>query len=218
MASSLSGSVTVHMQAPPDRVWALVSDVTRIGSFSPETFEAEWLDGATGPAVGARFRGHVKRNGRGPVYWTTCTVTASEPGKEFAFSVGVKDTVVNTWRYELLAAGGGTDVTESFALKDSMFTRIYWAIAGTARGRTNRNGMQGPSRASRPWSSPTRVREARTRRRRRRTAPRSVPTPVRTPPRTRPRAKRRRNRRQANQAWRRLPAPRSEYQTCRRFA
>lgn len=142
MASSLSGSVTVHMQAPPDRVWALVSDVTRIGSFSPETFEAEWLDGATGPAVGARFRGHVKRNGRGPVYWTTCTVTASEPGKEFAFSVGVKDTVVNTWRYELLAAGGGTDVTESFALKDSMFTRIYWAIAGTARGRTNRNGMQ----------------------------------------------------------------------------
>ena len=31
----------------------MVSDVTRIGEFSPETFEAEWLDGATGPAVGA---------------------------------------------------------------------------------------------------------------------------------------------------------------------
>ena len=58
-------SVTVHMAAPPERVWELVSDVTRIGSYSPETFEAEWLDGATGPAVGAKFRGHVKRNGRG---------------------------------------------------------------------------------------------------------------------------------------------------------
>jgi len=56
-------SVTIHIQAPAEQIWALVSDVTRIGSFSPETFEAEWLDGATGPRVGARFRGHVKRNG-----------------------------------------------------------------------------------------------------------------------------------------------------------
>ena len=42
-------SVTVHMAAPPERVWDLVSDVTRIGSYSPETFEAEWIEGATGP-------------------------------------------------------------------------------------------------------------------------------------------------------------------------
>ena len=48
--------------------------------------EAEWLDGATGPALGARFRGHVRRNEIGPVYWTTCRVTACEPGREFAFT------------------------------------------------------------------------------------------------------------------------------------
>src|SRR3954466_15495223 len=59
----MQGSVTVHMAAPPEKVWDLVSDVTRIGEFSPETFDAEWLDGATGPAVGTRFRGHVLRNG-----------------------------------------------------------------------------------------------------------------------------------------------------------
>jgi len=76
-------SVTLHMNAPPERVWDLVSDVTRIGRYSPETFEAEWLEGATGPAVGARFRGHVRRNQKGPVYWTTCTVTESDPGKTF---------------------------------------------------------------------------------------------------------------------------------------
>jgi hypothetical protein len=73
-------SVTVHMAASPEKVWALVSDVTRIGEFSPETFEAQWLDGATGPAVGAKFRGHVKRNGKGPVYWTTRCANAS-PGE-----------------------------------------------------------------------------------------------------------------------------------------
>jgi hypothetical protein len=58
-------AVTVHMSAPPEAIWSVVTDVPRIGRFSPETFEAEWLDGATGPGVGARFRGHVKRNGRG---------------------------------------------------------------------------------------------------------------------------------------------------------
>lgn len=80
----MQGSVTVHMQAPPERIWEAVSDVTRIGRYSPETFEAEWLDGASGPALGARFRGHVKRNGKGPIYWTTCTVTACDPAREFA--------------------------------------------------------------------------------------------------------------------------------------
>jgi uncharacterized protein YndB with AHSA1/START domain len=130
------------MDAPPDRVWDLVSDVTRIGSYSPETFEAEWLDGATGPEVGSRFRGHVKRNGKGPVYWTSCTVLASEPGREFAFGVGARDKPLNTWRYRLEPAGGGTDVTESFELTDTAVLRLYWALLGWARGRTNRNGMR----------------------------------------------------------------------------
>ena len=59
----MKGSVTVHIAAPAGLVWDLVSDVTRIGEFSPETFEAQWLDGASGPRAGARFRGHVRRNG-----------------------------------------------------------------------------------------------------------------------------------------------------------
>ena len=138
-------SVTVHMSAPPERIWDLVSDVTRIGRYSPETFEAEWLDGATGPAVGARFRGHVKRNGKGPIYWTTCTVVASDPGKEFAFGVGVgsgSGEPVNTWRYQIVPAGDGADVTESFQLADRLPMRVYWALLGWARGRTNRDGMR----------------------------------------------------------------------------
>ena len=55
------------MDAPPEKVWELVSDVTRIGEFSPETFEARWTRGSTGPEVGAYFKGHVKRNGVGPI-------------------------------------------------------------------------------------------------------------------------------------------------------
>lgn len=135
-------SVTVHMKASADEIWALLSDVSRIGRYSPETFEAEWLDGSTGPSVGARFRGHVKRNGIGPIYWTTCTVTACVPGREFSFGIGSADRPLNVWRYVLEPAGDGTDVTESFQLADTSLLRAYWAVFGRARGRTNRRGMQ----------------------------------------------------------------------------
>jgi uncharacterized protein YndB with AHSA1/START domain len=135
-------SVTVHMHAPPQRIWELVSDVTRIGSYSPETFEAEWLGGATGPAQGAQFRGHVKRNGKGPTYWTTCTVLASTPGSEFTFGVGPGDKPINVWSYRLEPSGDGTDVTESFTLADKAAIKVYWALLGRARGRTNRDGMR----------------------------------------------------------------------------
>lgn len=130
------------MAAPPEKVWELVTDVTRIGEFSPETFEGEWVDGATGPAVGARFRGHVRRNERGPVYWTKCVVTAAEPGREFAFDVLAGNRPVNSWRYKLEPGGDGTDVTESYALANTLPTRIYWALLGRLRGRTNERGMR----------------------------------------------------------------------------
>jgi hypothetical protein len=131
------------MNASPERVWDLVSDVTKIGRYSPETFEAEWLDGATGPALGARFRGHVKRNQKGPVYWTTCVVTECEPGRAFGFAVGPSaDKALNNWKYVLLPSEDGTDVTESFRLADKLPMRIYWTLFGWTRGKTNRNGMR----------------------------------------------------------------------------
>jgi hypothetical protein len=130
------------MNAPADKIWDLVSDVTKIGRYSPETFEAEWVDGATGPAVGAKFRGHVKRNGKGPIYWTTCTVITSVPGKEFSFGVGATDKPLNVWGYKLEPSGDGTDVTESFQLTPTALLRFYWAVLGWARGKTNREGMR----------------------------------------------------------------------------
>lgn len=135
-------SVTVHMAAPPEQIWALVSDVTNTGRFSPETLGAEWLGGANGPAVGVKFRGHVKRNGRGPMYWTVCRITASEPGQEFTFVVEVGGRPVNTWSYGFVPRDGGTDVTESFALTDQPWLRLYWKLFGGRRGKTNRRNMQ----------------------------------------------------------------------------
>ena len=139
---SLGDEVSVWMDAPPAEVWDLVSDVTRIGEFSPETFEAKWTRGSTGPEVGAYFAGHVKRNGVGPTYWSPCRVTACEPERVFEFSVGTDAMTVNNWGYRLEPKDGGTLVTEYFRMEPSLFTRVYWTLLGALRGRTNRKGMR----------------------------------------------------------------------------
>ena len=138
----MQGSVTLPMKATPGRIWALLSDPTRIGRYSPETFEGEWTHGATGPAVGARFRGHVRRNGRGPVYWTGCIVTRCVPDQAFEFAVGRVDRPIIRWGYELTPIVDGTEVREYFAGEPSPLLKIYWAVAGRARTRTNLRNMR----------------------------------------------------------------------------
>lgn len=137
----MTGEVSMQMDAPPAAVWDLVSDVTRIGEFSPETFEAEWTRGATGPAEGATFRGHVKRNGVGPVYWTPCKVTACVPEERFEFAVMLNGPA-NNWGYRLTPRDGGTLVTEYFRLAPALPMRVYWTLLGRLRGRTNERGMR----------------------------------------------------------------------------
>ncbi len=138
----LTREVSVHVDAPVGEVWALVSDVTRIGEFSPETFEARWRHGSTGPEVGAKFKGHVKRNGVGPTYWSACQVTKCVPNEVFEFSVGTDDLTVNNWGYRLAPDGTGTRVTEYFRLEPSLVMRAYWTLLGPLRGRTNERGMR----------------------------------------------------------------------------
>ena len=137
-------SATVHMQAAPEQIWPLVSDVvSNARRFAAETFDAEWLDGATGPTVGVRFRGHVKRNGWGPVYWSVATIDACEPGREFAFAVDLlPGRPAIRWRYQFEPKGDGTDVTESFELRDDWYLRLYWLLLGWARGKTNVENMR----------------------------------------------------------------------------
>ena len=139
----MEGSVTVHMKAPAEKIWDLVADIGNTGRFSPEVFESEWLDGADGPALGAKFRGHVRRNEIGPVYWTVCRVTACEPGREFGFAVlGPGDRALNNWHYRFTPSGDGTDVTESFRMAASPLTKVFWLLGGFLRERRNVRDMR----------------------------------------------------------------------------
>src|SRR5690349_9848256 len=110
MPTATSGTASIEIAAPPAVVYDLVADVTRIGERSPETYRAEWLDGATGAVPGARFRGG---NRIGPIRWTTtCVVTVAEPASEFAFTVlSGKGREETTWRYRIEATDTGCRVT-----------------------------------------------------------------------------------------------------------
>lgn len=105
------GSASITIDADPETVFSLVSDVTRMGEFSPECVRCEWVDGADGPEVGARFRGY---NRVGDYEWDApCEVRRVEPGKVFEFAVG-KGEHATVWSYELEDLGGATRLSESF--------------------------------------------------------------------------------------------------------
>ena len=115
MDSPNTGLAAVHILASPAAVYVLISDVTRMGEWSPEAQAGEWRDDATGPVEGPRFRG---TNGRRLTWKTIATITATVAGADFAFAIGKNASASpeTTWRYTLTAAGDGTDVSESFEI------------------------------------------------------------------------------------------------------
>ena len=126
-------SVTQHIKASPETVYRLVSDLPRMGEWSPENTGGKWLGGATEAAPGARFRGTNKERFR---RWsTTVTVAEATPGKAFVFDVSVGPMKVARWGYHIAASDGGCDVTETW--EDQ---RAGWmkAVAGPLTGVSDR--------------------------------------------------------------------------------
>lgn len=104
----------IFIEAPPERVWGLVTDIVLMGEWSPEYDDGEWLDGATGAVVGARFRGHNSREGR--EWESVSTVIEAEPGRSFAWAVGDPGNASATWRFDLTLVRNGTRVRQQVQL------------------------------------------------------------------------------------------------------
>jgi hypothetical protein len=104
----LNRSESVVIARSPEDLYDMVSDVTRIGEWSPICKECWWDEGST-PEVGAWFTG---RNVDGDTTWETRSqVAAAERGQEFAFLVGGS---LARWGYAFAPVEGGTTVTESW--------------------------------------------------------------------------------------------------------
>jgi hypothetical protein len=101
--------------APAEKVWGLVADLPRMGEWSPENAGGKWMNGTTGPSLGAVFKGN---NRNGLRRWSTkVTVVGCEPAKVFEFAVTSGPLEVANWRYEFENTEGGCRVTESWVDK-----------------------------------------------------------------------------------------------------
>ena len=118
-------SVSVDIAASPEHVYELVSDITRMGEWSPECIRCTWTKGATGPVPGARFKA-ANKGGRGPAWFNTPVVTVADPGREFAFNRSGPGIGSYTWRYVFEPTSAGTRVTESFDAERPLGKTMTW--------------------------------------------------------------------------------------------
>jgi uncharacterized protein YndB with AHSA1/START domain len=114
MKRGTKAEVSRHIGAPPETLYALITDVRRMPEWSPECRACEWIAGSTGASVGARFKG---ANRRGLARWTTeVQVLTARDGREFAFVTFFHGHEQTKWTYRFQANGDGTTVSESFEL------------------------------------------------------------------------------------------------------
>jgi hypothetical protein len=120
MRAGTTGQAQVEIEGAADALYDLVSDVTRMGEWSPETTRCRWIDGASGPEVGARFRG---TNRKGLALWATkVQVVVADPGRELAFVTSHRGQDMTRWsyRFEPSAAGWcGRDRTTASSARTS---------------------------------------------------------------------------------------------------
>ena len=94
----------IDIEAPPERVWPLVSDIFLMPGLSGELQEVAWLDGVTGPAVGGRFAGRNANPALGS-WETVSTVIECDEPRCFAWVVGDPARPSTTWRFSLRPDG-----------------------------------------------------------------------------------------------------------------
>jgi uncharacterized protein YndB with AHSA1/START domain len=134
--------VSRTIKAPAELLYDMLSDLPRMGEWSPENRGGRWVNGATGPAVGARFKG---RNRKGWARWSTdVTVVTAVPGQEFAFDVKVGPVEVARWGYRLEPSGKSTIVTEYWEDHRNPFAaKVTGLLLGVPdRAMHNRKGME----------------------------------------------------------------------------
>jgi uncharacterized protein YndB with AHSA1/START domain len=132
---------SIDIDASPETVYQLISDLPSMGRWSPECYRCDWRDGATAAAPGVRFRG---RNRIGIRRWSTDgTVVVAEPGRELTFDVAYYGMPVARWSYRITPReGGGVTLTESTEDRRGGVVKALGAmlLAGTpGMDRTSRN-------------------------------------------------------------------------------
>jgi len=135
-------SVTQEISAPAELVWSLVSDLPRMGEWSPENLGGEWVKGATGVAVGARFKG---RNKNGSKAWSTSVkVNEVQAPKKLSFALMALGKNWCDWEYEITPTATGCTVTHNWVDHRSKFANYLGKLVSgvSDRAEHNRRNME----------------------------------------------------------------------------
>jgi uncharacterized protein YndB with AHSA1/START domain len=135
--------VSRDIAAPPELVYAAISDVTRMGEWSEECHDCEWHEGYDRPVVGATFDGH---NRHGEHEWTTqAKVIEADPGRAFTFECSMMDYHYSTWGYRIEPTDSGCRVTEwNQDLRPDSAIELSKELSGVEdRTERNRRTMSG---------------------------------------------------------------------------
>jgi uncharacterized protein YndB with AHSA1/START domain len=129
--------VDAIIDAPPTAVWAVVGDPRRTGDWSHECLEVEFVDGATAPAIGVRFRGRNQVGKRG---WSrTCEIVGYEPGREISWRTIPTGTYRDStiWTITVDPEGSGSRITERFEVVKlgSVMDRLIYQFVKVHRDR-----------------------------------------------------------------------------------
>ncbi|HYF47392.1 MAG TPA: SRPBCC family protein [Acidimicrobiales bacterium] len=130
------GATAVVVEAPIDAVWDVVRDPTRVGEWSHECVDAEWLDGAQEARPGARFRG---RNRQGLVRWgRRCEVVSADPHELVWRTVPTRLYPDSTeWSLRLEPVDGGTKIEQTFqVVKGTWLEKVYVRVLPAHADRT----------------------------------------------------------------------------------
>ena len=110
-ADKPTAQVQTWIDAPPRRVWEIVSEVELMPTMSAELQSVHWLDGANGPSVGARFVGRSRHEALGE-WSTTSHVIECEPQRVLAWAVEDPANPTAIWRFCLQPKDGGTELSQ----------------------------------------------------------------------------------------------------------
>ena len=133
-----AGRAETVVDAPLEAVWRVGSDVTRVGQWSHECRRAEWLDGATKAAPGARFRG---ANRAGPWTWSRINeIVLADAPHTIAWrtipSLLYPDST--QWQVTLEAAGGKTRIVQTYQVLSAspVLAKLYAFLVPGHRDRS----------------------------------------------------------------------------------
>ncbi|WP_433566253.1 SRPBCC family protein [Nocardia sp. CA-151230] len=110
-ADGPTAQAEIWIDATPEAVWALVSDIGLMPEMSAELQSAHWVRPDTPPGVGSTFVGTSRHEALGE-WSTTSHVVEWDPPRVFAWAVSDPEHPSATWRFTVESADGGATLRQ----------------------------------------------------------------------------------------------------------